>query len=353
MHQLPQEVAARGTRAGGARGTLVAAIALGAVLALAAPLRAEPPLPLRGGGGVTIDGAAIPAAEVWQEYAYTHALIAVIHPKAAGTVDEKAFEKAVAGVVDRNLLARAAAGRGLAISAAERAGLRAGQVASWRGEENFGAALKILGVTEDFLQRRMEMDLLARKLVEQEALGGDLLGEESQREFYRANAGRYLAPSSVVRYLLLPPRTEEGKLREIAQEALRLVGEGKDFSALVAGLSIHESAGRGGAVGGGGESASAWPYYRQLAGGLKPGRMSLQQRDAAGVHLYVRDCQLPHPFESVRDQVRADLTESLIGRSQRAWVERLRQGAAIEYLPGVPPATPPGGAPAHAPPTPL
>lgn len=327
----------------------LAGAVLGLVVFAAAPLPAA--LSVRGGGGVIVDGVTIPASTIRQEYAYTYSIREIIHAKPRGDVNEQAFEKAVGSVVNRHLLSRAAAKSGIALTDEERAELRAGEVAAWRGEKGFATSLAMLKVSEQFLLQRKEMNLLARKLAEQDAFAGDALSEAAQRKFYDATRGKYLQPSPPLRYILLPPASDAKRIGEVTTECRRLAVAGQDFSSLVGTYSRHPSAGGGGIVTEGG-SAAPWPDKR-FAARVKPCRISEYRRDAAGIHLYARDCLLPLPFEAVRESVRKDLADKLIGGRQKALIAGLREQAAIEYLPGEPgAASPTGGQSPHTKPSP-
>lgn len=329
MHELPQEVASRSGAARRARAAL-------SLLALLLAAAAVPAAAFPGGGGIRLDGALIPAEEVWSEYAYLTRARDMIHPKPAGAIDEKVLGTAVEQVLRRTLLSREAGVRGHALTAEERAGIRAGQVAAWQGEKNYRTALAMLGVTEDYLQHRSELNRLSRKLAESVVAAAAPPTEAELVGFHRDQVARYLTPSSPLRYFLLPLEGGLVRYRELVKEAERLRAEGKSYESLVRRFSIHESAARGGEVPDGRDDA--WPHG-DTARGVEPGRFSREVRDEAGIHLYARDSRVPLPFASVRARVAADLRERRVAEALGALGGSLRSKARVELVEGPAPTS--------------
>jgi hypothetical protein len=239
-------------------------------------------------------------------------------------------------VLQRNLLAREAARRGISLSDRERAAVREKQVTGWRGEDNFRTALAMLDVTEAYLLRRMEMNQLARKMAEIDVEKQPAPTEAEIHAFYKDNPARYLGPSTALRYLLLPAGWSRKQVAQVSGESATLRQEGKNYESLVRRFSIHASAATGGVVAEG--QGGAWPHP-DLAQGLKPGRLSRDLADEAGIHLYARDIQIPLPLESVRARVAADLREARVAAGLRSTAERLRKASVVEFLDGEAPAS--------------
>ena len=326
MRKLPQEIARdrrAARRASAAIGLLLLLGTSGAALALP------------GGGGIRLDGTLIPADEVWGEYSYQTRARDMIHPRAPGTIDTVVFRTASEVVLQRNILAREAGRRGISLSEQERAALREMQVAAWKGEANYRMAIAMLGVSEAFLMRQMEMNQLSRKLAEVDVQAQGVPSEANLLGYYRENPARYPGTSAALRYLLLPVGWTREQITAVTAEADVLRKEGRDYESLVRRFSIHGSAAAGGIVPEG--SGGAWPHG-ELAQGLQPGRVSDSRRSEAGVHVYVRDPKLPLPFESVRGRVVADLHELRIAMGLRSLAEGLRQAAKVEFLEGAAPA---------------
>jgi hypothetical protein len=309
-----------------------------ALLAVAATAVTAAALP--GGGGVRLDGALVPAKEVWAEYFYISRAREFIHPKVEAGVNETVFANAVEQVTNRNLLAREAGRRGISLSPVEVADVRAVQVAAWKGERNFLTALAMLGITEEAYLHRMQMNQLAHKAAEREVDARGAASEEELRAYYRGRAEKYRGKTAALRYLLLKGTWRQPQLVEVAGEAEGLRKAGKSYESLVRERSIHSSAAGGGVVGEDGAAAGGWPHP-ELSQGLDPGRISRVHVDSAGTHLYLRDILLPRPFEEVAGQVRKDLTGARITETMNSQLAAQRAGTKIELLEGEPPSPPP------------
>jgi hypothetical protein len=333
MPELSQEVsvvpaAARSPR--WRRRALAALLAVALVYSVAPGAAADGPLPGSGGARIGVD--IVPAVDVWQEYAYQVGVGNIIHSRPTNIVDDKVLRKSVDMVIERALLVRAAQARGLTFTDEERAQMRATHVERWKGEQSFQTALAMMNVSESYyLQRYGELQL-ARKLALAEVGDEKALAEAAVRDHYQQHLGKYLDAAGSVRYLRLPGGDAgRAQLRSLYQEAEKARSAGISYAEVVRTFSVAPGALQGGVIAAGGEEP-----HRRLAADLKPCRFSHTVEDEQGLHIYVRDCKLPLPFETVSARVRRDVYELRLQQSQAACVGKARESTTIELLTGEP-----------------
>ena len=306
---------------------------LGAVLLV--PPAAAAAVDVPGAGGVVLNGEKIGVDQVWDEYSYQNSVRRFVHSRAVDAVDENLLSSVIEQQIRKRLLLHEAGRLGFTLEKGDAEKVRQKQVESWKGEQNFQNALRMIGVEERFILNRSEETLLIRRMLGAASKSEEGITEEVLLEHYRANPGRYLAGElPPLRYIFIPREVnskQDGyRLVRLDIDALRQ--EGKIYAPLAARYSKHESAAAGGITAPGSRPPSS-------AGGVKECRLSPKRVDSTGVHLYFRDCRQPLPFADVQEKVREDLLAERRKEYGNELIERLRGEAEVIYLPleGPPP----------------
>lgn len=297
-----------------------------------APPPASPGFGVPGAGGVRVDGQVVSARTVWNEYYAQRAVKGMIHGRGEQqSVDEAQLADVISQQVSRVLLDREAGRLGYVIAPAEEAGIRAAEVAKWGSEEKFLTALRMLALTEEHQLAKARSAALRRKLAEGEGATRALTFEE-ERRYYDEHLERFLSREKPRLRYIFSPRTAgvdaQTFYREILLEADAARRQSRSYAEVVARRSVHASAPGGGLVD---ETAAERLPFQPAS--LKPCRVSQLAYDEAGIHLYLRDCVMPVPFEEARDQVGVLSRKEREDRFLSDLLERLKAAARIEYLP--------------------
>ncbi len=325
------------------RNPALAALCTALFLALPCPAAGE--IDVSGAGGVKVNGALISQERIWAEYHFQITLSSFMHAKNRDKIDEKVLRSIVGKAVNRELLEQEARRLGYGLTEEDHAEVRRNQVDGWKGEGNFETAVKMMGVSEDFLLRRRESSFLRGKLARGEVGNLAAASEEELRAHYDANLGSYLPEEPApLRYLFVPAvegRSLQGIANEILREADALRRGGKDYASVVERHSRHESASRGGVVP---EVSDGGERLPQQPAKLNDCRVKTRS-DGEGLHIYLRDCRHPLPFEEVRSRVTDDLRRERERAFLRDTLSRLQKEGEIIYLPlsGEPPPPPGSG----------
>ena len=285
-----------------------------------------------GAGGVRVNGEYAPARAIWDEYYAQIALKNFIHAGGPVKIDAALVALVVGQIVNRMLVDQEAARRGYVLTPEDEAAIRSQEQARWGGEENYRNALRMLTVTEEHQLVKARSAALRRKLIDGDAGATCAPDPETVRRYYDEHPDQFIATGKPpLRYLCVarvPGDYPLEKYGQILKEAEVLRKQGKSYADLVARHSTHPGAAGGGIVD---ESAAEKLPFQPKA--LKTCRSSEYACDDSGLHVYLRDCSLPMPFEEAREKVRERVVRQHEDDFLKALVERLRAAARIEYEP--------------------
>jgi len=192
-------------------------------------------------------------------------------------------------------------------------------------EDQLMMVLEQYGLTMDSFREDTRLNLLARKIIEEQSD----ISEEEARDFFEENQGLFGEPEEVeARHILVDTKTE-------AEEIAALLEEGSDFKELAAEYSTDESNREdGGNLGYFGRGAMV-EEFEEVAFSLEAGEISEPVATDFGYHIIeVLDYreEVSPDFETVQDQVIDTMIEQQLPSAINDLIQDLREEAEIEFL---------------------
>lgn len=188
----------------------------------------------------------------------------------------------------------------------------------------FYQTLEQYGLTEEALKEDLKTEIVLRKIVLEQIN----ISDEQAREYFSTNQERFNIPEQVkARHILVDSREE-------AEEVIRLLNNGKDFSELAREYSKDlVSAEQGGNLGffQRGEMA---PQFEEVAFSLPLNQPSEPVETTYGFHIIEvldRKAAQKVTFEEVAEKVKKVMSEEMIMEKMSEQVNLLREQASIEY----------------------
>ncbi|MBE6381917.1 MAG: hypothetical protein E7049_02760 [Lentisphaerae bacterium] len=208
------------------------------------------------------------------------------------------------------------------------------------GEENYKAALKAQGITEEAFRRELEKGTRVNLLVNQACAHVADPTEEEVATFYAAHKDEYVEPHQVLCQHILV-KSEEGDLPEAksaAFEKIRAIRErvmaGGDFAEEAKKNSDCPSGQQGGSLGWFGRGMMV-PEFDKAAFEMKKGEVSDIVTTQFGYHIIYKADEKgggAQTLVDVHDKIKDLLRHEARGRAMDAFVADLRANAKIEYI---------------------
>lgn len=208
------------------------------------------------------------------------------------------------------------------------------------GEENYKAALKAQGITEEAFRRELEKGTRVNLLVNQACAHVADPTEEEVAAFYAAHKDEYVEPHQVLCQHILV-KSEESDLPEAksaAFEKIRAIRErvmaGGDFAEEAKKNSDCPSGQQGGSLGWFGRGMMV-PEFDKAAFEMKKGEVSDIVTTQFGYHIIYKADEKGGGAQTlidVHDKIKDLLRHEARGRAMDAFVADLRANAKIEYI---------------------
>jgi peptidyl-prolyl cis-trans isomerase C len=248
-------------------------------------------------------------------------------------------KQAINSLVNRTLLWEAVEREGIETSEEEVDERMEMLKAKFDSPEEYSKQLVSLGITHKELRKEMETSLRMERLLQKHIGEIDEPTEAELESFYGKNREKFEQPEMVrASHILIKADRGESEPERIAKrlEAVKILGEihnGADFASMASKHSACPSKERGGDVG-------YFPRGRMVeqfenaAFSLEPGEISDVVESPFGYHIVkVTERQrgkIP-PFEATKSGIRTYLKDQKRERAVKAYTDRLREDAIIEF----------------------
>lgn len=191
-------------------------------------------------------------------------------------------------------------------------------------EDYFYQALEQYGITEEALRNDLEIELLLHKIVRDQLK----VTEEDTREYFTENQYLFNTPEQVEARHILVETLEE------AEEVIRLLDEGQDFSELAKEHSIDTVSAQQGGKLGFFQRGEMVAEFEEAAFNLTIGSRSDPVETQHGFHIIeVLDRKEAHEaaFDEVKETAEEKLLEELVYEKMEEHMNLLREEADIKY----------------------
>jgi len=206
-------------------------------------------------------------------------------------------------------------------------------------KEDFEKALKDNGITAQELKDLLRRDIVISTYIEKQITSKITITTEQAKKFYDENLDKFKKPESVhASHILIgvdPKATaeEKQKAKQKADDLLKQVKGGADFSELAKKESTCPSGKNGGDLGDFGRGQMVKPF-EDAAFGLKPGEVSGVVETQFGYHIIKstgKEAGGTVPFDQVKGKIEEYLKGMEVQKQVMAKVEELKKVAKIEY----------------------
>jgi len=218
------------------------------------------------------------------------------------------------------------------------------QIGSLKGrfqsDEQYQAALKNAGITEEDLRQDVKKSLVIQELLAQKVTPNVTVGEEEAKKFYEDNPDLFTTPERVhARHILISTQDlktdqEKADAKARAEEIRKDLENGADFEKLAKEKSEGPSASKGGDLGTFSKGDMV-PAFEDAAFALKPGEISKVIETQFGYHIIQVLEKFPkavQPFADVQDQINNYLSQQKQSDETDAYLKKLKENANIETM---------------------
>jgi len=201
--------------------------------------------------------------------------------------------------------------------------------------DDFNKALKAENLKERDLKKRIERDLLLKKINKVEIEDRARVSETEARRHYEANKAKFVAPVSVRLWNIVAKAKagQEAKAKQKIDEAYKHLREGKDFKGVAYKYSEDDYGVMGGDYG--------WVHRGQLAAELEKVVFSAKENEITGPfpssfgwHIVKVVGQRPEKqlnYKEVKEQIKKGLYKQRIRQIRIGFISRLKSVATIQY----------------------
>lgn len=253
-----------------------------------------------------------------------------------GEEREKVIEKyerpVLNDLIDLRLQIQEAKRLGLDVSASEIDGAVEDIKKKYRlTHEELVNSLTAEGLTEERYKKELLEQILLAKVVNIGVKSNILISEEEIEEYYKENEKHYNKERVRIRQIFLK-RPEDGSIehtKKKAEEIMRRIQDGEDFSTLAKEFSEDPSGEFGGDLGYV-EKGSILKQIEDIAFSLRSGEVSKPFWSPKGLHIIKVEERVEGGGEKARDEIKRILYERAFQKKYEEWMKRLREKAYIE-----------------------
>lgn len=206
----------------------------------------------------------------------------------------------------------------------------------YKTAKDFNEALKAEKITEQDLKKRIERDLLLKKINQVEIEDRARVSEAEAKQHYEENKTKFVTPVSI-RLWNIVVKVEAGKETEAKRkidEAYKLLREGKDFYGVAYKYSSDDYSIFGGDYG--------WVHRGQLATELETVVFGAKENEITGPfqtdfgwHIIKVGGVRPEKqlkYEEVKEKIKKGLYQQRIRQTRIDFINRLKTTATVEYI---------------------
>lgn len=205
----------------------------------------------------------------------------------------------------------------------------------FKSDQDFEAETQKAGVSEDALKKRYKDNIMMGKLVAHEVKENTIVTPAEVNEYYEKHSEELKAPESArVRTIMLhfdEADTEE-LVKQKAEDIMRLMSEGRDFSDLARQYSQGPKTDEGGDLGFI-EKGQMREEFDKVIFDLKAGEASSPIKVDPGYYIFkVEEKKEGHSYslEEVRDEIENMIFRQKAEKKYQEWMEKLKRDAFIQ-----------------------
>ena len=263
--------------------------------------------------------------------------------KVAGSFDNeikknKLMKTVLDGMIDEKLQIQEAEKLGMAVTEEElQKALDSIYVANNITVEQFENILKSEGGNFDDYKKNISDQILVSRIVRMHVNSASSPGERSLRKYYRKNKKNFFVPEEMMlSHIMLIEESdssdkEKQLLKKKAEEILRRIQAGENFSKLAKKYSDDVTAHTGGQLGVVGRGTML-PEFEEVAFGLKVGEVSNLVKTMNGFHIIKCDNIIPgytKEFKLVKSEIINMLSSKNRESEYRKWMSELKKKSFI------------------------
>jgi len=263
--------------------------------------------------------------------------------KVAGSFDNeikknKLMKTVLDGMIDEKLQIQEAEKLGMAVTEEElQKALDSIYVANNITVEQFENILKSEGGNFDDYKKNISDQILVSRIVRMHVNSASSPGERSLRKYYRKNKKNFFVPEEMMlSHIMLIEESdssdkEKQLLKKKAEEILRRIQAGENFSKLAKKYSDDVTAHTGGQLGVVGRGTML-PEFEEVAFGLKVGEVSNLVKTMNGIHIIKCDNIIPgytKEFKLVKSEIRNMVSSKIRKSKYREWMSELKKKSFI------------------------
>jgi parvulin-like peptidyl-prolyl isomerase len=248
-----------------------------------------------------------------------------------GVSDEKRAEyreKALNGLIDRELQYQEAMGKGMTPDKREVKAVMSEIRDRFKSKKEYRDTMEKAGMTENSLKKQVEKGVLVQELIKKTVTDPSRFSEEKVKDYYDANMTKFVQPESV-KIRIISTKDEKK-----AQEILAKVKAGNDFGDIAARMSEDGFRIKGGDMGYI-HRGRIYPELEKAAFELKPGEVSELIRSEETWFVVKVEDKMPARqvgFDEIKGKLKKDLETAREEELRTKWISDLRAKAKIEIL---------------------
>lgn len=286
-----------------------------------------------------VNGVDLSEADLNQEINIIMPMSQPFHGKISDEKKAKIRSEAMKVLVDYELMAQDARGKGLKIPQEVIDGEMGKLIKKFKSKEELAAAYKGAGFTDKTFLRIMERRLLAEKIHAVEVDGKLSVTPEKLKNYYDSNISKYNKPEEFrASHILIkvdPSSSKEKRLalRASADSILKRLKDGEKFEEIAVNESDDDSKNKGGDLGYF-HAGQTIPEFNDALTKLKVGETSPVIESLYGFHIIRLTDKRPSrqvPFDEVQDKIRKDMIATQKKKLQDDWMDGLYKKAKITY----------------------
>lgn len=290
---------------------------------------------------VTVNGETITEAQLQQRIAQSQTVVNAQMPESFKEQYEKSLrEKLLNEMVTETLLSQKIREKRIVVSSEEVNRCIQNQCRSQKmNQKDLLEMLKAKGQSFDEYKEHTRRELLFEKLIETELSACIEISEDTKKNYYLLHSQEYGLPEQIRIsriFLKVPPDAPDdvkADTKEVADELVERIQNGRDFSSLARTYSDAPSASRGGDEGFF-KKGQLKPELEKAVFSLAKGQVSELVKTEDGYHLLkVTEYQKPRTqaYEEVKDEIHAVLLSEKIKESASSYLKELKSQATIVY----------------------
>lgn len=206
----------------------------------------------------------------------------------------------------------------------------------YKTEQNFQEALRAEGISQQEFTRRIEKDLLLRKIYKQGIDEKTAVGDAELKDYYDNNKARFVRPETIhLMHIVVKANAKDPNVaKKKINEAIRKIKSGQPFDVVAYKYSEDDYRVLGGDYG--------TVHRGQLAPELEAKAFRAQLKTIVGpfqssfgwhiLRIENREAERQMKFDEVKDRIAATLRQKRLDQVKSEFVRELKSSAKVQYL---------------------